>query len=65
MSFWDIEPEDWLRRFFPGRGRGGWFGSGGMPSQFDETRREMERMFEEQFKDIQTKAPKELVREYL
>lgn len=24
----------------------------------------MERMFEEQFKDIQTKAPKELVREY-
>jgi HSP20 family protein len=64
MSFWDIEPEDWLRRFFPGRGRGGWSGSGGMPSQFDEMRREMERMFEEQFKDIQTKAPKELVREY-
>lgn len=63
MSFWDIEPEDWFRRFFSGKGRGGWFGSG-MPSQFDEMRREMERMFEEQFHDIQTKAPKELVREY-
>lgn len=62
MSFWDIEPEDWLRRFFPGRGRGGW--SGGIPSQFDEMRRQMETMFEEQFKDLQTKAPKELVREY-
>jgi HSP20 family protein len=35
-----------------------------MPSQFDEMRREMDRMFEERFKDIQTKAPKELVREY-
>ena len=40
-------------------------GSGGnMPDQLYEMRREMERMFEEQFKDIQTKAPKELVREY-
>ena len=27
-------------------------------------RREMERMFEEQFKDIESQAPKELVREY-
>src|SRR5439155_17314677 len=27
-------------------------------------RREMEREFEEQFKDIETKAPKDLVREY-
>lgn len=60
MSFWDIEPEDWLRRgrkFFGG-GRGDIFG------QFDEMRREMERMFEEQFKDIQTRAPKDLIREY-
>jgi HSP20 family protein len=56
MSFWDVEPEDWIRRFFSG--------SRGMPRQFDEMRREMERMFEEQFKDIQTIAPKELVREY-
>ena len=72
MSFWDIEPEDWFRRFFSSggsggplsrRGGGGWFGND-MPRQIDEMRREMERMFEEQFKEIQTKAPKELVREY-
>lgn len=73
MSFWDIEPEDWFRRFFSSggsgggplsrRGGGGWFGND-MPRQIDEMRREMEGMFEEQFKEIQTKAPKELVREY-
>jgi HSP20 family protein len=61
MSFWDIEPADWLsrggRRLFGGR-RGEIFG------QFDEMRREIERMFEEQLKDIQTRAPKELIREY-
>jgi HSP20 family protein len=61
MSFWDIEPADWFsrggRRLFGGR-RGDIFG------QFYEMRREMERMFEEQFKDIQTRAPKELIREY-
>lgn len=60
MSFWNIEPEDWFRRgrrLF-GAGRGDIFG------QFDEMRREMERMFEEQFKDIQTRAPKDLIREY-
>lgn len=32
--------------------------------QLNEMRKEMEKMFEEQFKDIQTKAPKDLVREY-
>ncbi|HKG41584.1 MAG TPA: archaeal heat shock protein Hsp20 [Nitrososphaeraceae archaeon] len=73
MSFWGIEPEDWFRRFFGSSsrmpspssssiGRGGWFGD--MPRQFDEMRREMQRMFEEQFKDIQSNIPKELVREY-
>jgi HSP20 family protein len=59
MSFWDIEPEDWFtrgRRLF-GR-RGDIFG------QIDEMRREMERIFGNQFKDIQAKAPKDLVREY-
>jgi HSP20 family protein len=35
-----------------------------MRRQIDDMRREMERMFEEQFKEIQTKALKELVREY-
>jgi len=70
MSFWNMEPEDWFRRFFGSTGggplsrrRGSWFGTD-MPRQFDEMRREMERVFEEQFKDIQTSAPKELVREY-
>lgn len=74
MSFWDIEPEDWFRRLFSSsggsgggqlsrRGGGGWFGND-MPRQIDEMKREMERLFEEQFKEIQTKAPKELVREY-
>ena len=73
MSFWGIEPEDWFRRFFGSSrmpspsppssiGRGGWFGD--IPRQLDEMRREMQRMFEEQFKDIQSKIPKELVREY-
>ena len=33
-------------------------------SGFDEMRKQMEREFEEQFRDVQTKAPKELVREY-
>jgi HSP20 family protein len=70
MSFWGIEPEDWFRRFFGSSssrmpssiGRGGWFGD--MPRQLDEMRREMQRMFEEQFRDIETKVPKELLREY-
>ena len=60
MGFWDIEPEDWFRR------RRGLFGGsrGDIFGQFDEMRKEMEKMFEEQFKDIQTKAPKNLIREY-
>jgi HSP20 family protein len=60
MGFWDIEPEDWFRR------RRGLFGGskGDIFGQFDEMRKEMEKMFEEQFKDIQTKAPKDLIREY-
>ena len=62
INFWDIEPAEWFsrgggRRLFGGR-RGDIFG------QFDEMRGEMERMFEAQFKDIQTRAPKELIREY-
>jgi HSP20 family protein len=71
MSIWDIDPEDWFRRFFGStsrlpssrRGGGGWFGSD-MPRQFEEMRREMQRMFEEQFKAMQPNIPKELVREY-
>jgi HSP20 family protein len=70
MSFGDIEPYDWFKRFFGGSGGSaqgrrageGWFGD--VFSGFDEMRRQMERQFQEQFRDIQTKAPKELVREY-
>src|ERR687898_1554546 len=50
MSNWGIEPDDWFR---------------GMPRQFEQMRREMERMFQEQFTDIdETKVPKDLVKEY-
>jgi HSP20 family protein len=65
----DIEPFDWYRRFFGG-GRGGRTGFGGegffgdMFRGFDKMRREMERGFEDTFKNIETKAPKDLVREY-
>jgi HSP20 family protein len=58
MSFWDIEPEDWFRKYLFGSGRGDIFG------QFDEMRNNMERFYEEQFKVMQTKTPKDLVREY-
>jgi HSP20 family protein len=61
MSSDDLEPYDWYRRFFGGRG----FGGGGgffddMLRGFDQMRREMEREFE----DIEKRIPKELVREY-
>lgn len=70
MSFWDRDIEDLFRNFFsgsgrmglPALGRGGWFGD--MPRQFDEMRREMERSFEEQFKEIESTAPKDLIKEY-
>ena len=71
MSFWGIEPDDWFRRFFGGTGGGGrgrWRGSGSDTGdifrEFEDIRSEMERMFEEQFRDIQSTSPKELVREY-
>ena len=73
MSNWGIEPDDWFRRVFGGINfpflsrRGGsnddWFRD--MPRQFEQMRREMERMFQEQFTDIdETKIPKDLVKEY-
>ena len=60
MSFWDTEPEDWFRR---GRRLFG-SGSGDIIGRLNEMGEKMEKMFEEQFKDIQTKAPKDLIREY-
>jgi HSP20 family protein len=74
LSSWERDLDDWLRGFFSSGGRfglpalgrggaGGWFG-GDMPRQFDEMRRDMERMLEDQFKGIESTAPKDLVREY-
>jgi HSP20 family protein len=65
LSFGDnVEPEDWFTRFFGSsrRGRADWFGN--TFAGFDQMRRQMEKMFEEQLEDMQAKAPKELVREY-
>ena len=72
MSNWGIEPYDWLRnRFFRdidpfsrvGDFGGDWFRD--IPRQFEQMRRGMERMFQEQFRDIdETKIPKDLVKEY-
>jgi HSP20 family protein len=67
MSVWNIIPEDWFNRFTRGtRGRRGEWGSqaGDVFRSLDEMRREMETVFEDQLQDIQSKAPKELVREY-
>jgi HSP20 family protein len=72
MSSWDRDLDDWIRGFFSGRiglptlgrgGAGGLFG-GDMPRQFDEMRQQMERMLEDQFKRIESTAPKNLVKEY-
>lgn len=63
MSSWSREPDDRFRRFAGGRG---WFGSGSRRSflsEFEEMRREMERMFEETIQDVE-RLPKDLVREY-
>jgi HSP20 family protein len=64
----DIEPFDWFNRFFGSgsgsRRSGGFFGFPDMFKGFDEMRREMERGFENTFKNIQAQAPKDLVKEY-
>src|SRR5215212_5217364 len=64
----DITPFDWFNRFFGSSsragGRGGFFGFPDIFRGFDEMRREMEREFEDTFKNIEDKAPKDLVREY-
>ena len=64
----DIEPFDWFNRFFGGGRRsgrgGGFFGFPDIFMGFDDMRKEMERQFEQQFKDIESKAPKDLVKEY-
>jgi HSP20 family protein len=58
-----IEPFDWFNRFF---GSNRPFGRrNSLFEGFDEMRREMEREFEENLKDIENKVPKDLIREYV
>jgi HSP20 family protein len=68
MSFGNnVEPEDWFTRFFGSSRRRrteNWFGDDHTFAGFDQMRRQMEKMFEEQLEDVQAKAPKGLVREY-
>ena len=68
MSFSNnVEPEDWFTRFFGSSRRRrteDWFGDDDTFAGFDQMRKQMEKMFEEQLEDVQAKAPKELVREY-
>jgi len=58
-----IEPFDWFNRFFSGRGPFGRRNS--LFEGFNEMRREMEREFEENLRDIENKVPKDLIREYV
>ncbi|HEX6670835.1 MAG TPA: archaeal heat shock protein Hsp20 [Nitrososphaeraceae archaeon] len=75
MSFpSDLDPYNFLRNLFAGGGtrvrrEGKGFGSGGwnfddMFREFDEMRKETERAFSEQFKNIENKVPKDLIKEY-
>src|SRR5438093_13258142 len=58
-----IEPFDWFNRFFA---RSRPFGRrNSLFEGFDEMRREMEREFEENLRDIENKVPKDLIREYV
>src|ERR671919_422707 len=59
MSFWDIEPSDWFKKYFHGRS-----GFDDVFKSFDEMRNRMEREFEEGIKQFESNAPKDLVREY-
>jgi len=67
MSSWNSPDDEWFKRFF-GRDKGTrWPGHNyfeDMLRDYDDFRKDMEKMFQEQFKGIEIKAPKELVREY-
>jgi len=63
-----IEPFDWINRFF---GSDNWPFSRGTRRNFgnpfgsyDEIRREMEREFEESFRNIEKMVPEDLIKEY-
>jgi HSP20 family molecular chaperone IbpA len=60
----DIEPFDWFRRFFGSRTSNRQFGFSDIFRGLEEMRSEMERQFEEQFKNFESIVPRELVREF-
>lgn len=65
MSSRDIGPFGWFNRFFGRRGdQAHGYGFPDIFRGFGEMRTKMEREFQDMFRDIQTKAPKDLVREY-
>jgi HSP20 family protein len=64
MSNKDIIPYDWYKRFFSGRSTFGGWGFDDMFREFDEIRKEMNRTFSEQFKNIENRVPKNLIKEY-
>ena len=63
MTMRDRDIDDWFRRFVGSRRWSPWGAPGGMFREFEEMRRDMEKMFEETIQDIEH-VPKELVREY-
>jgi HSP20 family protein len=58
-----IEPFDWFNRFFGGNRP--FSRRNSLFEGFEEMRREMEREFEENLRDIENKVPKDLIREYV
>jgi HSP20 family protein len=74
MSFpSDIDPYNFFRNLFggtggrrrrEGRGFGGGWNFDDIFREFDDMRRETERMFSEQFKNIENQVPKDLIKEY-
>ena len=76
----NLDPYNFFRQLFGGsgssgerkgrEGRGDFFGGSGrwnfddMFRELDEMRREMNRTFSEQFKNIENKVPKDLIKEY-
>jgi len=63
MSNRDISPYDWFKRFFGSESERDFFSSRDVFREFDDMQREIQRMYD-QFTDIQSNAPKELIREY-
>lgn len=57
-----IEPFDWFNRFFGNRPFGR---RNSLFEGFDEMRREMEREFEENMRNIEDTVPKDLIKEYV